>query len=399
MGDFSNGEASISVLGQPVADAWVDRFVVEPHAHGPLDGTSFAVKDAFDVEGRPTGFGNPTWRAAHLSPQSTAASVERLLRAGARLMGKTCMDEIAYAIEGRNFHSGAPPNPAAPERFTGGSSSGAASAVAAGEIDFGLATDTAGSVRVPAAWCGLVGLRPTHGRISALGLAPLAPSFDTVGWLTRSIAIARIVGNVLLEPRATTAPQVCLVRDPDIDRLLQGSTDLLRSAHERCAAHGLPCEEISLGIDLQHAATVLRILQGSEVWITHGAWIETERPQFGAAVAERLSAARTLRPADVHGAEQARASMIADLDALLPPGRVLCLPTVPAPAALRSAGAEELQALRSQVMPLTALASLSGRPQLTLPWLTAHGAPIGFSLLGWRNGDETLLQVAELISA
>ena len=372
MGDFSNGQARIPVLEQP-ADAWTDRCVVEPYAHGPLDGTCFAVKDAFDVEGRPTGFGNPTWRSAHLSPRSTAASVERLLRAGARLIGKTCMDEIAYAIEGRNFHSGAPLNPAAPDRFTGGSSSGAASAVAAGEIDFGLATDTAGSVRVPAAWCGLVGLRPTHGRVSALGLAPLAPSFDTIGWLTRSIPIARVVASVLLEPRPAPPGQSSLVRDPAIDRLLQGSLETLRSAHDRCAAHGLPCEEISVGIDLQRAATVLRILQGSEVWITHGAWIEAERPQFGPAVAERLSIARSLLPAEVHDAEQARAAIIGHLDALLPPGRVLCLPTVPAPAARRTAGPEALEALRIQVMPLTALASLSGRPQLTLPWLAADG--------------------------
>jgi amidase len=401
MGDLSNGEARISVLEQPaITDAWVERFVIEPTAHGALDGTCFAAKDAFDIAGRPTGFGNPAWRAAHLAPRSTAASVERLLRAGAKLVGKTCMDEIAYAIEGRNFHTGAPLNPAAADRLTGGSSSGAASAVAAGEIDFGLASDTAGSIRVPAAWCGLVGLRPTHGRVSALGLTPLAPSFDTVGWLTRSIPIARVIGSVLLEARAATPLQVSLVRDPAIDRLApQLDSDLLQTAYERCAAHRLPCTEVSLEIDLQHATRTLRVLQGHEVWSTHGAWIETERPPFGPAVAERLAAARSLSRAEVHAAEQARVALNARLDAQLPAGQILCFPTVPGPAARRCASTEELQALRAQVMPLTALASLSGRPQLTLPWLKTDGAPVGFSLLGWRNGDETLLQIAEMISA
>ena len=107
--------------------------MVEPEADGPLRGTAFAVKDLFDVAGRPTGVGNPTWRATHSVPQTNAIVVPRLLRAGARLVGKTRTDELAYSLDGRNFHEGAPLNPAAPERLTGGSSGGAASAVAAGQ--------------------------------------------------------------------------------------------------------------------------------------------------------------------------------------------------------------------------------------------------------------------------
>src|ERR1700686_1962578 len=213
--DRSDGEAGVSNLigGPALADAFVERFVIEPAADGPLRGTSFAVKDLFDVAGHHTGCGNPTWRATHAAATANAAVVQTLLQAGARLIGKTRTDEMAYSIEGRNFHEGAPRNPAAPERLTGGSSSGAACAVAAGAVDFAIGTDTAGAVRVPAAWCGLVGLRPTHARVSAAGLTPLAPSFDTVGWLARSTGLTRMVGSVLLGEGGAPVSGLALVRD------------------------------------------------------------------------------------------------------------------------------------------------------------------------------------------
>ncbi len=174
----------------------------------------------------------------------SAWAVERLLRAGARLVGKTRTDELAYSLEGRNFHEGAPLNPAAPDRLTGGSSSGAASAVAAAEVDFALGSDTAGSIRVPAAWCGLVGFRPTHGRIPVDGLTPLAPSFDTVGWMARSASLMRTVGDVLLAGGAMPMPvpmsAVSLVRDPSVDRRCEaGKTAMPSRILERFAARGL----------------------------------------------------------------------------------------------------------------------------------------------------------------
>jgi amidase len=380
-------------VADAVADAFVERFIVEPQADGALRGTSFAVKDLFDVAGRFTGCGNPAWRASHAAAAADAAVVGMLLRAGARLLGKTRTDELAYSLEGRNFHEGAPLNPAAPERLTGGSSSGAASAVAAGAVDFAVASDTAGSVRVPAAWCGLYGMRPTHGRVSVAGLMPLAPSFDCVGWLTRSSSLLRSVGAALL---AGTAPQegdaaplvrCAWVRDPSLDSLAQ-----------RCAAplHGM--RELSLGIDLAGAAECLRVLQGHEAWNTHGAWIESQHPTFGPAVAQRFAAARALSAAQVEHAARERAAIIARTDAALPPGLILCLPTVPGPAPRRDATADQLQLQRTQLLPLTVLASLTGRPQITLPLLQVDGAPVGFSLLGWRGGDETLLRIAETIA-
>jgi amidase len=281
----SDGQAGVPVLSRApelepgladafvdvLADAFVERFVIEPTAGGPLSGTPFAVKDIFDVAGRPTGCGNPTWRATHEVPTTSAAVVSRLLGAGARLLGKTRTDELAYSLDGRNFHEGAPRNPAAPERLTGGSSSGAASAVAAAAVDFAVGTDTAGSVRVPAAWCGLFGMRPTHGRISVYGLTALAPSFDTVGWFARSASLMRTVATVLFGHDATSAFAGSLTRDHGMEAHAEaaGSAAFERQ-YQHCAVIGVPLGEVSLQLDLQAAAESLRILQAHEAWRTHG---------------------------------------------------------------------------------------------------------------------------------
>jgi amidase len=380
----------------PIADAFVERFVVQPTAPGVLGGLSFAVKDLFDVAGRHTGCGNPTWRATHEPAVTNAAVVAALLAAGAKLVGKTRTDEMAYSLDGRNFHEGAPLNPAAPSRLTGGSSSGAASAVAAGELDFAIATDTAGSVRVPAAWCGLIGLRPTHGRVAVAGLTPLAPSFDTVGWLARSGAIMRAVGGVLLAGDAAAArASGGWVVDPALDAQGAADTPAARGdAAHRFAQLRDRARQVSFGIDWGAMAQTLRVLQAAEVWRVHGPWIESAKPHFGPGVAERMAAARAITRDEVRQADVDRAAFIERLDAQLPPGTVLCLPSVPGPAAARNAAPDELQARRAQLFPLTAIASLSGRPQLTLPLRTAAGAPVGVSLMGWRGGDESLLEIA-----
>jgi amidase len=330
--------------------------------------------------------------------------VQKLLDAGATLVGKTRTDELAYSLDGNNVHEGAPRNAAAPSRLTGGSSSGSASAVAAGEVDFAVGTDTAGSVRVPAAWCGLIGLRPTHGRVAAQGLQDLAPSFDTVGWFARSGTLMREVGRVLLDaaltaPAATTAatrasPKIEFVRDPLMDRREDESAS--STAGDAFVRRGAisECREITLGIELERAAECLRVMQAHEVWSTHGHWVEAVRPSFGPGVAERFKAASAVTANEVREAARVRSEFLAALDAALPVGRILCLPAVPAAAARRDSSPDVLRAQRSRLLPLTALASLSGRPQISLPLRVADDAPIGVSLLGWRHGDEALLQIA-----
>jgi amidase len=405
----SDGQAGVPVLvaagpqAPPLADAFVQRFVIEPTTSGPLNGASFAVKDLFDVAGRHTACGNPSWRATHARAAHHAEVVRRLLDAGARLEGKTRTDELAYSLEGCNFHEGAPQNPAAPSRLTGGSSSGSASAVAAGTVDFAVGTDTAGSVRVPAAWCGLIGFRPTHARVSVEGLTPLAPGFDTVGWMARSGSLMRDVGAVLLDADASDVDaarrsDIGWAYDPALDALSAAAQDSPDSAAALRLAEQCPSiQEIDLGIDLGQAVCCLRVLQGAEAWRTHGSWIEAARPHFGPSVAERFRIASEIDDQQVRHAEHVRAALIASLDAALPRGRLLRLPTVPGPAPRRDAEPAELQRQRSLVLPLTALASLSGRPQISLPLKETERAPLGLSLLGWRNGDAALLRIAAAV--
>jgi amidase len=391
------GAPSVSAPEPAIVDAFVERFVIEARADGPLRGVSFVVKDVFDVAGWPTRCGNPTWAATHSAAHSTAPVVETLLRAGARLVGKTRTDELAYSLDGRNFHEGAPLNPAAPERLTGGSSSGAASAVAARQAEFAIAADTAGSVRVPAAWCGLIGMRPTHGRLSVAGLTPLAPSFDTVGWLGRSISLMRTIGAVLFEERHRDVTEVALTHDLGVQRRAGGiGFEQAISCWETPAR---PVSEVSLDIDLDAAADCLRVLQANEIWATHGRWIESARPRFGPGIAERFEGTRAIGVAELREAARERAAIAARVESVLPPGRILCLPTVHGPAPHRDSSPEQLQRVRAQLLPLTALASLTGRPQITWPMNPVEGAPVGISLLGWINGDESLLETAQLLSA
>src|SRR5881227_3004120 len=180
------------------SNAFLTTFELPPTGSGILDGLCFAVKDVIDVAGWKTGCGNPTWRDSHPSAVANAVCVEQLLRAGARCVGKTISDELAFSLLGQNYFYGTPLNPKAADRVPGGSSSGSASAVACGLVDFALGTDTGGSTRVPANNCGTWGFRPSHGLISLDGVNPLAPSFDTVGILAQSIDVLVLAARVLL---------------------------------------------------------------------------------------------------------------------------------------------------------------------------------------------------------
>ncbi|HCP01139.1 MAG TPA: amidase, partial [Rhodospirillaceae bacterium] len=180
---------------------------------GPLKGFNFAVKDIINVEGVVTGAGNPDWYASHDPASRHATAVQRLLDAGANLAGKTITEEFAYGLIGENFHYGTPVNPRVDGGIPGGSSSGSASVVASKQTDFALGTDTGGSVRVPASFCGLYGIRPSHGRVSLDGVLPLAPSLDTCGWFAREASLFRRIAPVLLDWRDSPPPARVLIAE------------------------------------------------------------------------------------------------------------------------------------------------------------------------------------------
>jgi len=274
---------------------------IEGASHGPLLGLTFAVKDIYDVAGHRTGFGSPDWLRTHGPAAQTAPVVQRLLDAGAHLVGKTHTDELTWSLTGENAHYGAPVNVNAPGRITGGSSSGSASAVAAGVVDFAVGSDTGGSVRLPASFCGILGMRPTHGRIPLDGVLPLAPSFDTCGWFARDAGVFERVGRTLLcDDAPAPTPARLLIAQDALEVAGETIAHALRSALDKVAALvGMP-EPVTVGDEpLTRWIDYFRFLQGAEAWACHREWITREKPALGPGVKERFAWAATVDPQDI----------------------------------------------------------------------------------------------------
>ncbi|HEV7576459.1 MAG TPA: amidase, partial [Caldimonas sp.] len=308
---------------------------------GPLAGLSFAVKDLFDVAGYPTGGGQPFVLAMSGIKTTTAPAVQRLLDAGARFAGKTITDELAFSMNGQNAHFGSPINGAAPDRISGGSSSGSASAVSNRLCDFALGSDTGGSVRAPANHCALVGLRPTHGRVSLQGVLDLAPSFDTCGWFARDVPTFARVADVLLgaDPAPLPAGRARLLAPSDVWALL--AAEVLeaqrtpRALVEAVLGAAAPVDAVLDGFEPMYWS--FRYLQGREAWRSDGALIDRFAPPLGPGVAQRFAWARDVTDAQVAEATAFRARFRDHMTALLGSDGVLVMPTMPDVAPLASA--------------------------------------------------------------
>jgi amidase len=372
-------------------------------AAGPLAGLSFGVKDLFDVAGYPTSGGQPFVLAMSGIKDTTAPTVQRLLDAGARCVGKTITDELAFSMNGQNAHFGSPVNGAAADRITGGSSSGSASAVSNGLCDFALGSDTGGSVRAPANHCGLVGLRPTHGRISLEAVMDLAPSLDTCGWFARDIATYARVADVLLGVDAAPLPTegVRLLAPTDVWDLLSPEVREAQAGSRRriesLLGAAAPVAAVLDGFDTMYWS--FRFVQGREAWRSDGALIERFAPPLGPGVRDRFAWAREVTQAQYDEAATFRARFRAHLSALLGSDGVLVMPTMPDVAPLVAAGEAELEDYRNAATRMLCIAGLSGFPQLSLPLGTRLGAPLGISLLGPAGSDRSLVRLAERIMA
>ncbi|MBZ9935732.1 amidase [Mesorhizobium sp. BR1-1-16] len=374
--------------------AFVDhgRDSLQLASDGPLAGLDFAVKDLIDVAGYRSGWGNPD-RLRDTPPAiATAPAVLVPLMAGARMAGKTATDELACGMFGMNPHFGIPINPAAPDRVPGGSSSGSASAVAAGLADFALGSDTGGSIRVPASFCGLYGLRTTHGRVSVAGVMPMAPSFDTIGWLTRDIAMMKRVSACYfgtIEPAA--APRLMIARDAfDIPEHGIGAALLP-------IAKGLGVStEITLYEEgVQFWLETFRPLQLHDLYATLGAFAAEPGRRLSQAVAERFALAATVKAEAVAAAMPRREALTDRLLALLGDDGIIILPTVHDLPPLRDAPVSAQIAFREKTLALTAVASLTRLPQLAIPATTFEGCPIGLSLIGGPRSEKRLIAFAE----
>ena len=365
---------------------------------GPLAGCKLAVKDIFDVAGHVTGCGNPHWRDEADPAARTAPAVQTLLDAGAAFIGKTQTDEFAFSLNGQNAHYPRPVNPAAPERITGGSSSGSVAAVAAGLADIATGTDTGGSIRAPASYCGLVGLRTSHGLISLEGTMHLAPSFDTFGWFARNADLYMSVAELLLPGSDFTAAR--LLRIPEQEAMLAGTTE------QNAYADALQLVQDVIGgatgvqlnaLDIEERYWCLRKLQAHEAWQSHGAWISAAERNLGPGVKERFAFGTTIDDETVVAEASKRAALTRELTDLIGNDGLVVMPTVPGAAPLAAASFEDIQDYRERAIRLLCLSGLTGLPQLTLPIASADCAPFGVSLIGPKGSDRALLSIGAQI--
>ncbi len=363
---------------------------------GPLAGKTLIIKDLYDTNGRKTGNGNPDFYAAAEPATQNAATVQQLLDAGADIVGIAICDEFFYSLIGANAHYGTPQNLRAPGRLPGGSSSGSAAAMTAEMCDFALGSDTGGSVRIPAAFCGLYGIRPTHGRVDLTGGRAMAPSFDTAGWFTNDAALFQTVGLVVLDNRPVAA---------DIDRLLIAEdgfakadpavANALRSVVDAAAAVLPPTEPVTVapgGLDSWSDA--FRVIQASEVKITNLPWVEEHNANLGPGIKERFEMVAAITPQETAAAQQVRGIVRERMGGLIPPGMVVCLPTAPVIAPKLDTPPDGLEFFRNNTLALTCISGHSGLPQINLPAANVEGCPAGLSFIGWAGGDEALLDLA-----
>ena len=364
---------------------------------GSLAGRTFMVKDLFAVQGRKVSNGNPDWYEAAEPAKETAPAIERLLAAGATLTGITICDEFFYSVLGTNIHYGSPHNVKAPRHVTGGSSCGSAAAVAAKMCDFALGSDTGGSIRVPAAFCGLYGLRPTHGRIDIAGVTPMAPSYDTVGVLAREPKLFREVCKLLLDGNAARAPIRRLLIAQDIAGRSEASIDAAFWAALDGTGPALPApEHIEIaGDDIASWRDAFRIIQGHEIQSTLMPFALSHAASLAPGIRERFEMASRVTPEEAKAARAVRAKAAARLSQLITPGTVLALPTAPTLPPERDVpdGAPTAE-FRTRTLESTCLAGHAGLPQISIPGGLAAGCPMGLSFIGWRGGDEALLDLA-----
>lgn len=382
--------------------AWVPhgKFSLPPTASGPLDGLSFAVKDVFDVAGHSTGAGNPRWLETHPIPTRHSPLVAQLLAAGATLHGKTLTDELAYSIHGDNLHYGMPLNSAAPERIPGGSSSGSVAAVAARLVDFALGTDTGGSTRVPASYCGVWGLRSTHGLLSRDGLVPLHPGFDTATWFAHDADSFERVGRVLL-PDTPFAPRRVLLPHDAWALAEVAFQPLLAAVSAAAATHIGNASELDIAAPslLEDWCQTYVTVGAFEGWQAHGDWIQREAPLFAPAIAARWQHAARVGHAEADAALARKAAIREHVRGLLGDDAIAILPSAASVAPLRTAGGTEIDDIRMRTLRICCIAGLAGLPQVSLPLRTSEGLPAGISLLGPVGSDLALIRLARSLHA
>lgn len=367
---------------------------------GPLDGVTLAVKDLIAVAGHRVGGGNPVWLDERSVETTHAPVISTLLAHGSQVVGIAQTDEFAFGLSGENAHYGTPPNPAAAGSVPGGSTSGPASAVALRTAHVGIGTDTAGSIRVPASHQGLVGVRATHSAVSMQGVLPLAPSFDTIGWITATVAEATAIAQVLV-PEAKKPLGQALVRVPTIEshagpeaqRAFTEAIDQLVDCGEVGAQHLIELDPDTF----EGWFEAFRTLQAFEAWAAHGDWITAHPDALGNAAAARFASGAAVTHRQADSARATLSTARSDIQQLLAIGTLL-LPSATGPAPRRDRTAREDAEDRIATLHLNCAAGIAGAPSVSVPVLaSASGSPIGLSVIGPPHSDLALLQLGAAI--
>jgi aspartyl-tRNA(Asn)/glutamyl-tRNA(Gln) amidotransferase subunit A len=359
---------------------------------GPLHGIPVAVKDVVDTAGLRTTMGSRHF--ADRVPDRDATCVRRLRAAGAVIVGKTATHEFAYGPTGDRAASGATRNPYRSDRMTGGSSSGSAAVVAAGVVPVSVGTDTGGSVRIPAALCGVVGLKPSHGAVPLDGVYPVAPSLDTVGPLARTAADCRLLWNTLTGRTATEPRGARRVGWIPPDTIHPASPQVTGAALRCLADGGFAVEEVTAP-EVAALTRAYQTIQGSEVYAVHADRMAAAADLYDEEVAERLRGAARVRGWEYVRAREQRDRARDAVTTLLRDHDLLALPTVPITApplgARRVDGAADV---RTALLALTSPWSVLGLPAVTVPAGLVDGLPVGLQLVGPAGGEDLLLAVA-----
>lgn len=388
---MNNGEETIYGMQQAL------RVEAENNLAGPLYGRTFVVKDLFDVKGYKTGAGNARWLEMAEPAADHARAVKLLLQSGAILVGKSQTDEFALSLDGINAHYGTPLNSLYPERIPGGSSSGSAALVAAGLADFGLGSDTVGSIRVPAAYCGLYGFRPSHGVVPLDGVLPLGPSFDTVGLLAKNIELLRDTARALL-PECTTStvyPQKVVISAGHFQLVHENYRDeLIQMARKMASCLG-PVETIDFDSRvLDSMALTFSLIRSYEAWQYYRLFVEANLTKISTRTLPRLMEGKNVTPGEL---EMARSNMQAArtlIDTIVQPGTILCLPSIWNLPPRLDATDQDLDINRRQNIRLTICSVLGGTPQITLPIRLSKDAMLSLSFMGSRGEDLRLIEAA-----
>lgn len=364
-------------------------------ASGPLKGRTVAVKDIFAVAGQRVGAGSCAYLAEGTEELVTAPAVQALLDAGADVVGIAQTDQFAYSIAGANADYGTPPNPAVTDGIPGGSSSGPASAVALGQADIGIGSDTAGSIRIPASYQGLWGLRTTHGAVSTVGVLPLSPRYDTVGWLTRDGATMMAAASVGLPDITRGQPTArVLVCEAVAKAATPSVADAVRGVVNALEAAGLIGAPVPVELPpLRELFDAYRVTQAPEAWRIHRAWVQAHPGALGPDIEARFAWASAVT------AEQ-EAQGLADVQRLAAlidealGNDVLVVPSTASAAPRLSASDDHLNTVREATLGMTAIAGLTGRPALSVPLAMTAAGPVGVCLVGPRGSDVALVERA-----